>query len=102
MQDDTSQLSAALERADAAFRSKIDELSFVSCVGEAISRHTSTRELSEELVEVIAETTLSKHATLYRRSHETRFYGRGCQEKHVPAERTTVPNTVVAASPCLR
>ena len=33
---------------------------------------------------------------------DTRFYGRGCQEKHVPAERTTVPNTVVAASPCLR
>ena len=34
--------------------------------------------------------------------NRTRFYGRGCQEKHVPAERTTVPNTVVAASPCLR
>ena len=73
MQDDTSQLSAALERADAAFRAKIDELSFVSRVAEAISRHTSTRELSEELVEVIAETTLSKHAALYRRSLDTRY-----------------------------
>ena len=62
--DPVSPLSVALEKADAAFRSKVDELSFVSRVGEAISRHTSTRQLSEELVEVIAEATLSKHALL--------------------------------------
>ncbi len=71
--DPVTQLSAALEKADAAFRSKIDELSFVSRVGEAVSRHTSTRELSEELVEVIAEATLSKHALLYRQSLEERY-----------------------------
>ena len=65
-------MSAALEKADAAFRSKVDELSFVSRVGEAISRHTSTLPLSEELVEVIAEATLSKHALLYRRSLDGR------------------------------
>ena len=39
---------------------------------------------------------------LYRDKPPKGFYGRGCQEKHLPAERTTVPNTVVAASPCLR
>jgi signal transduction histidine kinase/CheY-like chemotaxis protein len=71
--DSVLQLSAALEKADAAFRSKIDELSFVSRVGEAVSRHTSTRQLSEELVEVIAEATLSKHALLYRRSLDERY-----------------------------
>ena len=74
MHDDfVSPLSAALEKADAAFRSKVDELSFVSRVGEAISRHTSTLQLSEELVEVIAEATLSKHALLYRRSLDERY-----------------------------
>ena len=74
MQDEpVSQLSVALEKADAAFRSTIDELSFVSRVGEAISRHTSTRDLSREVVEVIAEATLSKHALLYRRSLENRY-----------------------------
>ncbi len=74
MRDDpVSQLSVALEKADAALRSKIDELSFVSRVGEAISRHTSTVELSEELVEVIAAATLSKHALLYRRSLNERY-----------------------------
>ena len=46
--------------------------------------------------------SLCQAADLLSSRARTRFYGRGCQEKHVPAERTTVPNTVVAASPCLR
>ena len=69
----TFHFSEALENADAAFGSKIDELSFVSRVGEATRGHTSTHELAEELVEIIAEATLSKHALLYRRSLENRY-----------------------------
>jgi signal transduction histidine kinase len=60
-----SQLTKALEEANSAFRNKIEELSFVSRIGESISGHTSTRELSIELLEVIAQATLSKYAVLY-------------------------------------
>ena len=68
-----SQLTAALEEANAAFRDKIEELSFVSRIGEAISRHTSRKDLSRELVEVVAQATLSKYAGLYCPDHEGTF-----------------------------
>ena len=68
-----SQLTTALEEANVAFRDKIEELSFVSRIGEAISGHTSTRELSSELVQVISQATLSKYAALYCPSHQGTF-----------------------------
>ena len=70
-EDQSDRLNAALEKADVALRSKIEELSFVSRVGEAISRHTSSRELSAELVEIVAETILCNYAVLYRRAVRT-------------------------------
>lgn len=72
-EDQSDRLNAALEKADVALRSKIEELSFVIRVGEAISRHTSSRELSAELVEIVAETILCNYAVLYRRAPDGQY-----------------------------
>ena len=68
-----AQLSQAMEKANDAFRKKIDELSFVSRLGEAVSRHNSARDLSLELVELIAETTLCRYVALYTTNPEHFF-----------------------------
>ncbi len=60
-----AQLSEAMEKANDAFRKKIEELSFVSRIGEAVSRHNTVSDLSLELVELIAETTLCRYVALY-------------------------------------
>ncbi len=68
-----TQLSEAMEKANDAFRTKIEELSLVSRIGEAISRHNTLRELSLELVELIAETTLCRYVALYSANPEHFF-----------------------------
>ena len=67
------QLSEALELANDAFRNKIEELSFVTRIGEAVSRHNSVRDLGLELVELIAETTLCRYVALYTMNPEHFF-----------------------------
>ena len=68
-----NQLSEVLELANDAFRNKIEELSFVSRIGEAVSRHNSVRALGLELVELIAETTLCRYVALYTMNPEHFF-----------------------------
>ncbi len=58
-------LSSALEQANNTLRSKMDELSLVRRVGDAISHHTSLWSLSSELVDAIAETVNCKYAVIY-------------------------------------
>jgi PAS domain S-box-containing protein len=58
-------LSAALEEANNTLRGKMDELSLVRRVGDAISHHTSIWSLSTELVDAIAETVSCKYAAIY-------------------------------------
>ena len=58
-------LSSALEQANNTLRSKMDELSLVRRVGDAISHHTSIWSLSSELVDAIAETVNCKYAIIY-------------------------------------
>ena len=68
-----NQLSEALEFANGAFRNKIEELSFVTRIGEAVSRHNPVRDLGLELVELIAETTLCRYVALYTMNPEHFF-----------------------------
>ncbi|HYR83944.1 MAG TPA: ATP-binding protein [Terriglobia bacterium] len=58
-------LTAALDEANNNIRSKMDELSMVRRVGDAISQHTSIWSLSSELVNAIAETIACKYALIY-------------------------------------
>lgn len=58
-------LTAALEQANNTIRGKMDELSLVRRVGDAISHHTSIWSLSSELVDAIAETLNCKYAAIY-------------------------------------
>ncbi len=58
-------LASALDQANANIRIKIDELSLVRRVGDAISHHTSPWALSSELVNAIAETVNCKFALIY-------------------------------------
>src|SRR5215813_3680628 len=58
-------LTAALEQANGTLRGKMDELSLVRRVGDAISHHTSIWSLSAELVDAIAETINCKYAAIY-------------------------------------
>ena len=46
-------LTSALEQANGTIRAKMDELSLVRRVGDAISHHTSIWSLSAELVDAI-------------------------------------------------
>src|SRR3989442_4451678 len=58
-------LTSALEQANDTIRAKMDELSLVRRVGDAISHHTSIWRLSSELVDAIAETINCKYAVIY-------------------------------------
>jgi signal transduction histidine kinase len=61
-------LTAALEQANGTLRGKMDELSLVRRVGDAISHHASIWSLSSELVDAIAETINCKYAAIYETS----------------------------------
>jgi len=58
-------LTSALEQANVTLRGKMDELSLVRRVGDAISQHTSTWTLSFDLVTALAETINCKYAVIY-------------------------------------
>jgi PAS domain S-box-containing protein len=58
-------LTAALEQANNTLRGKMDELSLVRRVGDAISHHSSIWTLSSELVDAIAATLNCKYALIY-------------------------------------
>src|ERR1051325_635719 len=58
-------LTTALEQANGTLRGKMDELSLVRRVGDAISHHTSIWSLSAELVDAIAETINCKYVAIY-------------------------------------
>ncbi len=61
-------LTAALEQANSTLRGKMDELSLVRRVGDAISHHASIWSLSLELVDAIAEAINCKYAAIYEAS----------------------------------
>ena len=66
-------LTSALEQANNTLRGKMDELSLVRRVGDAISHHTSIWSLSSELVDAIAETINCKYAVIYSGSETGPF-----------------------------
>src|SRR5258708_28034007 len=66
-------LTSALEQANDTIRTKMDELSLVRRVGDAISHHTSIWSLSSELVDAIAETVNCKYALVYAGSEASPF-----------------------------
>src|SRR6266436_3714812 len=66
-------LTSALEQANDTIRGKMDELSLVRRVGDAISHHTSIWSLSSELVDAIAETINCKYALIYAGSDGNLF-----------------------------
>src|SRR6266699_3723702 len=66
-------LTSALELANNTLRGKMDELSLVRRVGDAISHHTSIWSLSTELVDAIAETINCKYAAIYAGSDANPF-----------------------------
>jgi PAS domain S-box-containing protein len=66
-------LTSALEQANYTLRGKMDELSLVRRVGDAISHHTSIWSLSSELVDAIAETINCKYAVIYSGSETGPF-----------------------------
>jgi signal transduction histidine kinase len=65
-------LASALEQANATIRSKMDELSLVRRVGDAISNHTSSWSLCSELAAAVAESVNCKYTLIYTcdASHE--------------------------------
>src|SRR5712692_12067712 len=69
----TAFLTSALEQANDTIRAKMDELSLVRRVGDAISHHTSIWSLSSELVDAIAETVNCKYALIYSGSDASPF-----------------------------
>ncbi|HLQ76712.1 MAG TPA: ATP-binding protein [Terriglobia bacterium] len=58
-------LTAALEKANSTLFAKMDELSLVRRVGDAISVLTSGPELCKELVHAVSETITCSHAAIY-------------------------------------
>jgi PAS domain S-box-containing protein len=66
-------LASALDEANNNMRSKMDELSMVRRVGDAVSQHTSIWSLSSELVNAIAETVACKYAVIYSGSGSRPF-----------------------------
>src|SRR5437870_12580909 len=66
-------LASAVEQANNTIRAKMDELSLVRRVGDAISHHTSIWSLSTELVDAIAETVNCKYALIYAGSDPSAF-----------------------------
>lgn len=66
-------LASALEEANVTLRGKMDELSLVRRVGDAISHHTSIEILSAELVNALAEPINCKYAMIYAGSGASPF-----------------------------
>src|SRR5216684_4431722 len=66
-------LTSALEQANDTVRTKMDELSLVRRVGDAVSHHSSIWSLSSELVDAIAETVSCKYTLIYAGSDPTAF-----------------------------
>src|SRR6267143_5465998 len=66
-------LTSAVEQANNTIRAKMDELSLVRRVGDAISHHTSIWSLSSELTDAIAETVNCKYALMYAGSDASPF-----------------------------
>ncbi len=58
-------LASALEQANATMRGKLDELSLVRRVGDAISQHTSSWSLCAELSAAVAESVNCKYTLIY-------------------------------------
>ena len=58
-------LASALEQANDTLRGRMDELSLVRRVGDAISQHTSLWPLSSEIASSITETINCKFAMIY-------------------------------------
>src|SRR5687767_9359128 len=58
-------LTSSLEQTNNTLRAKMDELSLVRRVGDAISHHTAIASLSAELVDAITETLNCKYAVMY-------------------------------------
>src|SRR5438046_1635185 len=57
--------ASALEEATATIRTRMDELSLVRRVGDAISSLTSTQGLCVELVNALAETVNCRYISIY-------------------------------------
>jgi PAS domain S-box-containing protein len=66
-------LTSALEQANDTIHAKMDELSLVRRVGDAISHHTSIWSLSSELVDAIAQAVNCKYALIYSGSDASPF-----------------------------
>src|SRR2546421_8771845 len=66
-------LASAVEQANNTIRAKMDELSLVRRVGDAISHHTSIWSLSSELVDAIVATISCKYALIYAGSDAGQF-----------------------------
>jgi PAS domain S-box-containing protein len=66
-------LTSALEQANHTIRTKMDELSLVRRVGDAVSHHSSLWSLSAELVDAIAETISCKYTLIYAGSDPSAF-----------------------------
>jgi two-component system cell cycle sensor histidine kinase/response regulator CckA len=66
-------LTSAVDQANNTIRAKMDELSLVRRVGDAISHHTSIWSLSSELVDAIAGTVNCKYALMYAGSDTSPF-----------------------------
>src|SRR5262249_9797905 len=58
-------LTSALEQANDTIRTKMDELSLVRRVGDAVSNHSSIWSISSELVDAIAAAVNCKYALIY-------------------------------------
>src|SRR5262249_42033038 len=66
-------LTSALEQANDTIRTKMDELSLVRRVGDAVSHHSSIWSLSSELVDAIAAAVSCKYALIYAGSDRSTF-----------------------------
>lgn len=66
-------LTSALEQANDTVRTKMDELSLVRRVGDAVSHHSSIWSLSSELVDAIAETVSCKYTLIYAGAEPNTF-----------------------------
>src|SRR6187549_331672 len=66
-------LASALEEATATIRTRMDELSLVRRVGDAISSLTSTQGLCVELVNALAETVNCRYISIYSGSVKSPF-----------------------------
>jgi signal transduction histidine kinase len=66
-------LTEAIEQATNTLRDRVDELSLVRRVGDAISQHTSIWSLSSEVVDAIATTINCRYAFIYAGSDASSF-----------------------------